>query len=182
MPRGTRLSFPLASIPPIGSCAVGTASKFPLSLWRLGQNSGRTKVPRIFANFCPEFSRILLRIFPNLSREFSFPRKRRPEKFTKIPLPSPMQNSQANTKENHKQFRRGGKVIEAKHRKQPYRHFITLTTLTRLFSTSILRLFTKIAIGAKIITSHNFIVSNSLSDYVIIVDFTDLVSNLSSVM
>ena len=75
----------------------------------LGQKSCRTKVLRIFRIFLPDF---LLRIFLEFFEDFLwslFPRKRRPQKFTKNPRHFSMPKPQANTKKIFtKVFWRGG--------------------------------------------------------------------------
>ena len=79
----------------------------------LGQKSCRTKFPRIFWIFVPNFARILLRIFLEFSRIFraSIRGKPRPEKITENPRHFSMQNSQPNTKKIFtKCFWRAGKV------------------------------------------------------------------------
>ena len=80
----------------------------------LGQKSGRTKVPRIFRifvpnfppEFCSEFSPIFSGIFV-----LRFPGNGDQKKFTKNPRPFSMQNSQADTEKIFtKCFWRAGKI------------------------------------------------------------------------
>ena len=73
----------------------------------LGQKSCRTKVPRIFRIFVPDFAP---NFAPNFSRIFraSFQGKQRPEKIHQNPRHFSMQNSQANMRKKkgkiHKMF------------------------------------------------------------------------------
>ena len=90
-------------------------SDFLSAYYLLGQRSGRTKVPRIFRIFVPNF---LPNFAPNFPRIFRgvfvlcFPGNGDQKKFTKNPRPFSMQNSQANTKKIFtKCFWRAGEVI-----------------------------------------------------------------------
>ena len=100
----------LAPLRPLKNISPALFNKFKV----LGQESRRTKVPRIFRIFVPNFA---LNFAPNFPRNFRglfvlrFVGDGDQKKFTKNPRHFSMQNSQANTKKIFtKFFWRAGKV------------------------------------------------------------------------
>ena len=95
------------------ACPIWTCP-FPTCPFLLGQKSCRTKVPRIFRIFVPNFAPDFAPNFPRIFRGFfmlRFMGNGDQKKFTKNPRHFSMQNSQENTKKIFtKIFWRAGKV------------------------------------------------------------------------